>query len=440
MAPLVAQLTERSEVASAHRNAREPRYVVRTPVRSRHPPSITRVAAAACPPPLSTEPTTALADQHSLFPHPAGARDEGTGILASQHLDDLIRRQSILASAPIDPGQVQPASLDLRLGPIAYRVHASFLPGRTRRVMSRVDDLLIETVDLSTPAVLHRGFVYIVPLLEQLALPADHSAKANPKSTTGRLDIFTRLITDYADTFDDVASGYKGQLYVEVVPKTFDVRLRQGARLSQLRVRRGTPRPADTVVQRLHEEQGLVYVDGEKARAEVEGGGVWVHLDLRSRADGAVGYRARNQTAIIDLDRIGYYDPEEFWEVARPTRHGTLVLRPDDFYILVSRESVKVPLTVAADMVPYDPAVGEYRVHYAGFFDPGFGAAGASVGTPAVLEVRSHEVPFVLDDGQPVARLVYEQLLAPPAKVYGVDIGSSYQRQGLTLAKQFRRA
>ena len=382
---------------------------------------------------------TALADQHSLFPQPAGARDEGTGILASQHLEDLIRRQAILASAAIEPGQGQPASLDLRLGPIAYRVHASFLPGRTRKVMGRVEDLLIDTVDLTAPAVLHRGSVYIVPLLEQLALPADFSAKANPKSTTGRLDIFTRLITDYADTFDAVAPGYRGQLYVEVVPKTFDIRLRQGARLNQLRVRRGTPRPADTLVHRLHEEQGLVFIDGEKARPEIEGGGVWVHLDLRVRDDGPVGYRARHQTAIIDLERIGHYDPEEFWEVARPGRHGTLVLRPDDFYILVSRESVKVPLTVAADMVPYDPAVGEYRVHYAGFFDPGFGATGASVGTPAVLEVRSHEVPFVLDDGQPVARLVYEQLLAPPGKVYGVDIGSSYQRQGLTLAKQFRR-
>jgi dCTP deaminase len=380
-----------------------------------------------------------VADQHSLFPRSASARDESTGILASQHLEELIERHGITASAPIDPGQVQPASLDLRLGSTAYRVHASFLPGRNGRVMNRVDDLLIETIDLREAAVLHRNSVYIVPLMEELALPADLSAKANPKSTTGRLDIFTRLITDYADSFDDVAAGYKGQLFVEVVPKTFDIRLAQGARLNQLRVRRGGPRPADTIVQRLHEHEGLVFVDGEKARPEVEGGGVWVHLDLRAQTAGVVGYKARNQTSIIDLAKVGHYDLEEFWEEARPTRHGTLILRPDEFYILVSRESVKVPLTVAADMVPYDPAVGEYRVHYAGFFDPGFGATGAGVGTPAVLEVRSHEVPFVLENGQPVARLVYEQLLAPPAKVYGVDIGSSYQRQGLTLAKQFRR-
>ncbi|HYC51003.1 MAG TPA: 2'-deoxycytidine 5'-triphosphate deaminase [Gemmatimonadaceae bacterium] len=380
-----------------------------------------------------------MVDQHSLFPRPADAREEGTGILASQHIKDLIQRQAIAASAPIDAGQVQPASLDLRLGPTAYRVHASFLPGRTRRVMNRVEDLLIETIDLSSDAVLHRGFVYIVPLMEQLALSSDYSAKANPKSTTGRLDIFTRLIADYADSFDVVPAGYKGQLFVEVVPKTFDIRLKQGARLNQLRVRRGDPRPADTVVQRLHNEQGLVFVDGEKVRADIEGGGVWVHLDLRARENGVVGYKAKNQTAIIDLEKIGHYDVDEFWEVARLTRQGALILRPDEFYILVSRESVKVPLSVAADMVPYDPAVGEYRVHYAGFFDPGFGATGAGVGTPAVLEVRSHEVPFVLEDGQPVARLIYEQLLASPSKVYGVDIGSSYQRQGLTLAKQFRR-
>jgi dCTP deaminase len=381
-----------------------------------------------------------LVDQHSLFPRPSDAREEGTGILASQHIKDLIQRQVIAASAPIDPGQIQPASLDLRLGPTAYRVHASFLPGRSGRVMNRVDDLLIETIDLSRDAVLHRGFVYIVPLMERLALPADYSAKANPKSTTGRLDIFTRLITDYADSFDVVPPGYKGELFVEVVPKTFDIRLQQGARLNQLRVRRGGPRPADTIVQRLHDVEGLVFVDGEKVRADIEGGGVWVHMDLRARGNGVVGYKAKNQTSIIDLEKIAHYDVEEFWEVARPTRQGALILRPDEFYILVSRESVKVPLTVAADMVPYDPAVGEYRVHYAGFFDPGFGATGASVGTPAVLEVRSHEVPFVLEDGQPVARLVYEQLLASPSKVYGVDIGSSYQRQGLTLAKQFRRS
>jgi dCTP deaminase len=381
-----------------------------------------------------------LADQHSLFPRPTDARNEGTGILASQHIEELIKRQAIKANAPIDPGQIQPASLDLRLGPTAYRVHASFLPGKAGRVLNRVEDLLIETLDLTHGAVLRRGSVYIVPLMEEVALPGDHSAKANPKSTTGRLDIFTRLIADYADSFDVVALGYKGPLFVEVVPKTFDIRLKQGARLNQLRVRRGAPRPADTIVQRLHDDEGLVFVEGEKARPEIEGGGVWVHLSLRARDNDVVGYKAKSQTAIIDLDCIDQYEVDEFWEVVRPTKRGALILRPDDFYILVSRESVKVPLGVAADMVPYDPAVGEYRVHYAGFFDPGFGATGGAVGTPAVLEVRSHEVPFVLEDGQPVARLVYEQLLARPSKVYGVDIGSSYQRQGLTLAKQFRRS
>jgi dCTP deaminase len=379
-------------------------------------------------------------NQHSLFAERAeAATDQSTGILASQHIEDLIESRGITASAPIVPEQVQPASLDLRLGPVAYRVHASFLPGR-RTVMSRVDDLLIDTIDLTTPTVLHRGFVYIVPLMEQLALPWNLSAKANPKSTTGRLDIFTRLITDGADTFDDVPTGYKGPLFVEVVPKTFDIRLSQGARLNQLRVRKGARRPADTVVQRLHNDEGLVFVAGDKAQPEIEGGGIWVHLDLSPQAGAVVGYKARKQTPIIDLEKIGHYAVEEFWEEARPTRHGSLILNPDDFYILVSKESVKVPLSVAADMVPYDPAVGEYRVHYAGFFDPGFGAIGRAIGTPAVLEVRSHEVPFVLENGQPVARLVYEQLLASPSKVYGVDIGSSYQRQGLTLSKHFRRA
>jgi dCTP deaminase len=380
-------------------------------------------------------------DQHpQLFDLPApSARGEGTGILASQHIEALIERRWISAAQPIDAAQIQPASLDLRLGPVAYRVEASFLPGLRGRVMNRVEDLLIEKIDLTSPAVLHRNFVYIVPLMEQLALPQEYSAKANPKSSTGRLDIFTRLITDYADTFDAVAAGYKGELYVEVVPKTFDIRLSQGARLNQLRVTRGAPRPADTIVMRLHEDEGLVFKDGDKVAPDVERGGVWVHLDLRPGRDGVVGYKAKSQQTIVDLDRIGFYEPDDFWEVAKPSKRGSLILRPDDFYILVSRESVKVPMTVAADMVPYDPAVGEYRVHYAGFFDPGFGATGPATGTPAVLEVRSHEVPFELEDSQPVARLIYELLLDRPSKVYGVDIGSNYARQGLTLAKQFKR-
>jgi dCTP deaminase len=276
--------------------------------------------------------------------------------------------------------------------------------------------------------------------MEQLELPKHLSAKANPKSTTGRLDVFARLVADYARAFDSVPSGHRGKLYVEIVPRTFSVVVRQGVKLNQLRFMRGTPASSDAHLVGLHKSASLVYMAGSAVTSPVIDDGLWISIDLQvGDVTEFVGYRAKRNAALIDFERVHYYEPADFWEpIARP-RWKRLVLDPDEFYILASKERLRVPPMYAAEMVPYDPSAGEFRVHYAGFFDPGFGYGKNDIeGTRAVLEVRSHEVPFLLEDGQKVGRLVYEHLLAEPTKIYGRTIGSSYQAQGLALSKQFR--
>jgi dCTP deaminase len=340
----------------------------------------------------------------------------------------------IRAAPAFAPGQIQPASLDLRLGAIAYRVRASFLPGPGIAVARRIAELKLHEFALSGGAVLETGCVYIVPLIESLALPADIAAATNPKSSTGRLDVFTRVIADETRGFDRVAPGYHGPLYAEISPKTFPVLVREGSRLSQLRLRRGDAILNAEALRALHVRERLV----DRAEA-VMGEAVAVSVDLSGTAGGIVGYRAKRHTAVIEVERRAAYDIADFWEPIAARADKSLILDPDEFYILASTEAVQVPPDYAAEMVPFDPLVGEFRVHYAGFFDPGFGYAGAGgLGARAVLEVRSREVPFILEHGQIVGRLVYERMLARPDQLYGSGIGSNYQAQGLKLSKHFR--
>jgi len=364
--------------------------------------------------------------------------DFTTGIVPSQALRALINRE-IQAALPIAEDQIQPASLDLRLGEVAYRVRASFLPGPNATVMEKLDDLSMHRIDLTGGAVLERGCVYIIPLIEHLALRKRTSAIANPKSSTGRLDIFARLITDHGSEFDRVRPRYQGPLYAEVSPRTFSILVRAGTRLVQLRVRRGSPRSSDTALRELQEQHQLVGADS--GSAVVRHGGVAFTVDLAGDpGTGIIGYKARHHAGLIDVEKIAHYDPLDFWEPIAAGRHRALVLNPDDFYILASKEAVVVPPDHAAEMLAYDTLVGEFRVHYAGFFDPGFGTAETGgAGSKAVLEVRSHEVPFLVEDGQVVGRLIYERLTARPDKLYGTPIGSSYQKQALRLSKQFRQ-
>jgi dCTP deaminase len=301
--------------------------------------------------------------------------------------------------------------------------------------------MVIEEVDLSKAALLKKGCVYIVPLQEELFLPDFISGRANPKSSTGRLDIFTRLITDYAARFEDVRAGYKGKLYAEIAPLTFDVIVREGSKLNQLRLSRGAPRSSDTMLKEMRETESIVFSPDASPLAPMIAEGLQLSIDLEgTETSDIIGYRALHDTAPIDLANIGYYDPQEFWEPIRRNAKKTIVLAAGEFYILASKQKVSIPPGYAAEMIPYDPSVGEFRIHYAGFFDPGFGWGPAERrGTHAVLEVRSHDVPSLLEDGQIVCRLVYEQLLAPPDRLYGKEIGSNYSSQRLALSKHFKR-
>ena len=356
------------------------------------------------------------------------------GVLPSQTLREMIRTGAIVAPRDDGAPQIQPASLDLRLGTRAWRVRASFLAGEAQTVARRLETFAMHQIDLGPGAVLERGCVYVVELQERVALSPDISASANAKSSTGRLDLFTRLIADGTAEFDRVEAGYSGPLYAEISPRTFSVLVRPGDRLNQIRFARGRAVIDDSALSELHTSEPLV-----NGPALIDGG-LGFSVDLTPRgAEGIVGWRARRNAPLIDLSKIDHYDPQEFWEPVRPQPHGGVILDPGAFYILVSREAVSVPPETAAEMVPYMAVAGEFRVHYAGFFDPGFGhgSTGGS-GSRGVLEVRCHEAPFALEHGQMVGRLVYERMEAVPDVLYGRDLGSNYQGQELRLSKHFR--
>ena len=355
------------------------------------------------------------------------------GVLPAQALRAMLENGQISAQPDVLDAQIQPASLDLRLGVRAWRVRASFLAGHGRSVADRLAEFEMHQMDLSGGAVLEKGCVYVVPLMERLALPTGVQAVTNAKSSTGRLDLLTRVITDQGTEFDRVPEGYDGPLYAEICPRSFSVLVRPGMRLNQIRFRRGHAVLSDSELAALHARETLV------PDTPVISDGLGFSVDLRPDDSDLLGFRAKPHTGVIDLDRIGAYAPGDFWEPLRGT-DGQIILDPGAFYILVSREAVHIPPDYAAEMAPYLAMVGEFRVHYAGFFDPGFGhAAAGGAGARGVLEVRCHEAPFVLEHGQIVGRLVYERMAERPERLYGAEIASNYQGQGLKLSNHFKR-
>lgn len=356
------------------------------------------------------------------------------GVFPVQAIEALIAAGAVRLEAPAADNQLQPASLDLRLGSKAYRVRASFLPGPGVTVAERLEDVRLHEIDLTGSAVLETGCVYVVPLQEALALPSGISASANPKSSTGRLDVFTRVIADGVTAFDQIPDGYNGPLYAEICPQTFPIVVRTGSRLSQIRFRSGLPQLDDTALAALHASDRLV----SSENADIDGG-LALSVDLKEPAEGGpIGYRAKRHSGVVDVDKPGACAVLDYWEPIHLRGASRLILDPDQFYILASKEAVHVPPNYAAEMVPFNPLVGEFRVHYAGFMDPGFGHAPAGgAGSRVVLEVRSHKVPFILEDGQIIGRLIYERLTEPPRVLYGSDLGSNYQAQGLKLSKHF---
>src|SRR5262247_3365588 len=372
------------------------------------------------------------------------------GVLSDRELRRAVRDGWIVSPTPVEDQQFQPASLDLRLGPDAYQLRASFLPFR-ESVQSRLGERGLAESDLVLDqraltgygATLQRGSVYLVPLLESLDLPPDVRGRSNPKSTTGRLDIFTRVITDHTPRFDEIAPGYRGPLYLEVSPQSFPIRVHAGASLNQLRLLAGGTTLGDAGMRELYRCEPLLYDDDDQPiplDRVTFNEGLCMGVDLSGRTtDGIIGYRAHPNPPAVDLSRVGHYDAVEFWEpIKRPGRDG-YILEANRFYILVSKERIRVPPAYAAEMVVYDAGAGEIRTHYAGFFDPGFGFGDGSVrGTKVVMEVRAREVPFLIYDGQTSFKVWFEALRGRPSRVYGVGLRSSYQHQTLSLSKHFR--
>jgi dCTP deaminase len=382
----------------------------------------------------------------TLTPSDTSRLKPASGVLTSQQLRALVQKRVISAKPAIEERQYQPASLDLRLGETAYRMLSSFLPEQwaiAQRITLHdlLPELLMYEIDLQKGAVLEQGHVYLIPLMESLALPAEVRGRTNPKSTTGRLDVFTRTITDFQARFDDIRPGYRGRLFLEVVPRSFSVRVHAGMCLNQLRLFAGRPLVADAELRARHRADPLLYRDGKPlpiSHLSLKEG-LFLRVDLNGTESGIVGFRAKTISQILDMSRLAHYDPTDFWEPIRRPRNSTLLLEPEQFYILGSKERIRIPPDYAAEMVAYEAACGELRTHYAGFFDPGFGyGAGDVLGTPIVLEVRAHDVPFLIHDGQTFFKVFFERMQQRPEKVYGEKLGSSYQFQGLTLSKQFK--
>lgn len=371
-------------------------------------------------------------------------RAEPTGVLPGQQLAAAIRAGYIDAGRFTIPQQnVQPASLDLRLGERAMRIRCSFLPGKDT-VADKLDDFTLEEIDLrGGGAMLETGRPYLIELKERLDLPGGLRGKANPKSSTGRVDVFTRVITDRSERFDEIAPGYRGALYLEIVPLSFAVRVREDQTLNQLRLSRGRPTLSDAEIVDAHRHQALLYREGVPLPAEelVVADGLFVGLDLRGDERGRVGFCARDNAPLLDLVRSGPADPTPFWDPVVREPGDRIVLSPKRFYLLMSNEAVSIPPHLAAEMTAYDPTSGELRTHYAGFFDPGFGydPEGRFKGSRAALEVRAHDVPFMIEHGQAVCKLTFERMLEEPEILYGPTIGSSYQQQEQTLSRYFGR-
>jgi dCTP deaminase len=365
------------------------------------------------------------------------------GVLPSQLLREAVKAGWVKAgSAPIPEGNIQPGSIDLRLGDRAYATQFSFLPGQ-QTVAQKLAGFKVEEIDLHHGALLEIRRPYLVPLVETLDLPPWVRGKANPKSSTGRLDVFTRVITDRSYRFDEIAPGYKGKLWVEIVPLSFAVRVQSGLALNQLRLMVGRSKLSDEELWQVHQRQPLLYIKGRPAARDefATSDGLFLSLDLKGAPGGWVGYRAKRHTPLLDMSKVGEYRSRDYWETVRAERGGRVVLDEDCFFLLLSEEAVQVPPDLACEMVAYDPTSGELRTHYAGFFDPGFGydRSGALKGSRAALEVRAHDVPFLIDHGQHVSKLTFERMVSEPSKLYGDDIGSNYQGQVDTLSKHFRR-
>jgi dCTP deaminase len=366
----------------------------------------------------------------------------GDGVLPSQGLREAVKRGWIVSGAYRDPlEEIQPASIDLRLGEFAWALRCSFLPDVNSTVEEKVADVAFDRIDLRDGATLERDRPYLVPLIEGLRLPPEVRGRTNPKSSTGRLDVFTRVITDRSHRFDEITPGYQGRLYLEIVPRSFAIRVKTGLSLNQLRLVVGKARLSDDELRTVQDEFPLLYVDSHPLRQSelAVADGLFLSVALAGPTENVVGYRAKKNSLPIDLQQLHAYQWRDYWEPVFPEAGGRIVLEPEAFYLLLSAEGCCIPPNYAAEMLAYDPTAGELRTHYAGFFDPGFGwdPSDRKHGSRAALEVRARDVSFMVEHRQPICKLAFERMLERPDVLYGAAAGSNYQGQETMLSKHF---
>ncbi len=368
-----------------------------------------------------------------------------SGYLPCQLIEQAHHQGMIHSQEPIESSQIQPVSLDLRLGPKAYRIQCSFLP-ENEPVETKLKEICLYDFDITDGGILEKNAIYLIPLMEELALPSSLYGLANPKSSTGRLDMFTRVIVDKGHRFDEIPRGYRGKLYLEVISRSFPVKVHAGLSLNQLRL---TYAQSPTLGKQglelkyknhpiLFDRNGFV-IPFDQIKVE---SGIYISLDISGdQLESIIAYKAKTNSTVIDLSKIRHYKADEFWEPIYRNKKNRLILEPESFYIMMSKERVCIWPDWLAEMIAYEPNSGELRTHYAGFFDSGFGWNGTdelmNQGTRAVMEVRPHDVPFMVEDGQTFCRLKFEKVVERPEKVYGLALNSNYHSQGLALSKYF---
>ncbi|MDA1284586.1 MAG: 2'-deoxycytidine 5'-triphosphate deaminase [Proteobacteria bacterium] len=329
-------------------------------------------------------------------------------ILIKKNIEELIKKKIILITSSFNKSQIQPASLDLTLSSNCYRIKASFIPNN-KKVSQLIESLALSKINLNNENLLEKNCIYLCELNEHLNLNNAYSAKSNPKSTTGRLDIFTRLITDYGKEYDVVDRGYNGKLYLEIIPQSFSIIVKKGLSLNQIRF----------------------YKDHLIINSFIKSQDISIYI----KKNEICAYKAIKNTSAINLNKLNHYKINDFWETIIP-KNNNFIIEKDEFYILRSLENIKIKDTIAAELEPFGDNFGNFRVHYAGFFDPGFG--NNKLGTPAVFELRAYDTPFYVENKQKVARLNFYKLIEKSINTYGKKIKSNYHNQKLKLAKQFK--
>lgn len=367
------------------------------------------------------------------------------GVLSYQIIKRYVTENKIYSKKKIEDWQIQPNTLDLRLGNIGYRVRTSFLSVDSA-VSKKIGDYVMYEINLAQGAILEKGCVYVIPLMESLNLPNDIYGKTNPKSSVGRLDVFTRVISDANYRYNAISEGYQGKLYVEISPISFTIKVKEGDSINQLRLLKGNNvRLSDSELKAWYRKMPLLYNEKGKAiplSKTIFSDGLHMRIDLKySKKKRVIGFKSKKNSTVIEISKRNYYPIDHFWERLYSDNKSSLILQPEEFYIFASKERVVIPPGLCGEVIPYDPENGEMRVHYAGFFDSGFGHVRSQqgyVGAKAVLEIRPHDVPFLIEDGQIIFRMVFDKNNVRPDHLYGHGIKSSYQCQDLKLSKHFK--